>query len=442
MVVKMINMERFLKESGLAIDAGAMKLYADDFDKEMIRGLHGEDSSLMMLPTFIPYEGSADGGSGAAIVIDAGGTNLRIALVQLGGAAPEIKYFEKYPIPGFKTSVTAEEFFGKLAEYIEPIAAESDKIGFCFSNPAEILPNRDARIIKFTKEVKVAGASGVIIGDALRSALKGRGLPHSKHIVVLNDTVATQLGAMADVSERGKYSGYIGMILGTGLNASYTEKNGNIHKAPLIHGTPGATLINIEAGGYRGFPRGEVDAKFIEATIDPGIHWLEKMTAGAYQCSLLLKWIRFADDHGCFSRGFSERLAALAAIPVGEADRFYFRDEGPTPGGDALSKLCAEPADAQKLGLLIQAFFERISFMIASMLTGIMFRMNENAPAPQLPVCISVEGSTFYNARLLRPALEAYMREHTEKQFGLHYHFVKIEHATILGSALAGLAGN
>ncbi|MDR1136610.1 MAG: hypothetical protein LBL49_10650 [Clostridiales Family XIII bacterium] len=462
-------MENFIKESGLAPDPSIMKTYADDFDNEMIKGLRGEDSSLMMLPTFISYEGASGSGdvaasaiggsgdaaagaigasgdvpatSGNAIVVDAGGTNLRIALVTLGGAAPEIKYFEKYPIPGFKVSVTAEEFFGKLAEYIEPIAAESDKIGFCFSNPAEILPSRDARIIKFTKEVKVSGSGGVIIGDALRDALKARGLPHRKHIVVLNDTVATQLGAMADVSERGKYGGYIGMILGTGLNASYAEKNENIKKNKLLCDLPGATLVNIEAGGYRGFPRGKVDAQFIEATIDPGIHWLEKMTAGAYQCGMLLEWIRFAGANGHFSRTFSDRLAELRLIPVGEADRFYFRDEDRSAGGDVLSKLCADAADAEKLRLLIKAFFERISFMIATMLTGIMFRMNESAKDSLRPICISVEGSTFYNARLLRPSLENYMREYTCNQFGLHYHFVKIEDATILGSALAGLAGN
>ena len=177
-----------------------------------------------------------------------------MALVSLGEGPPEIRYYEKYPIPGFKAAVSAEGFFDAVAGYLAPVAAKSGKIGFCFSNPAEILPNRDARILKFTKEVKVTGVGGTILGDALRDALRNRGLPSDKSVVVLNDTVATQLGAMADAAERGKYGNFIGLILGTGINASYAERNENILKNPDIAAAPGFTLINIEAGGYRGFP--------------------------------------------------------------------------------------------------------------------------------------------------------------------------------------------
>jgi hypothetical protein len=57
-------------------------------------------------------------------------------------------------------------------------------------------------------------------------------------------------------------------------------------------------------------------------------------------------------------------------------------------------------------------------------------------------VCVSAEGSTFYNAKMLRPKLFRCMEATTGGKLGLHYRFVRIEHATILGSAMAGLSGN
>ncbi|GHU51179.1 hexokinase [Clostridia bacterium] len=432
---------------GLVATDGKMMNYIEDFEEEMLRGLEGKDSSLLMLPTYISQEqlrfhesdAKADnitGKSGQAAVIDAGGTNLRIALVELGKGSPNIKYYEKYPIPGFREKVSKEEFFSRLSAYLEPIIGESDKIGFCFSNPAEVLPNRDAKIITFTKEVVVTGSEGALLGESLKAALRERGLPWEKNVVVLNDTVATQLSAMADSKRRGRYSGYIGLILGTGINASYSERNEFIKKSEYLRTKPGTTIINTEAGGYGGFPQNEVDSRFIAATCDPDYHKFEKMASGAYQYNLLLEWIRYAVAEKQFSEGFSMALNSLESIPIGDADRFYF-----SPGQDALSGLCKNDSDREGLKQLIEAFFDRVGFMTAAVLTGMIKRMGDGGKNPERPVCISAEGTTFYNARLLRPGLERYMEKYTRGELGYHYDFVRIEDATILGSAVAGLAG-
>jgi hexokinase len=425
---------------GLAADAGRAREYIADFDAEMQKGLRGEGGSLRMLPTYLdPGAIAARAVAGRVIVIDAGGTNLRVALTELAAdGAPDILYYEKCPIPGFNREISAREFFDRVAAKLEPVIAKSDRIGFCFSNPAEILPNRDARVISFTKEVKVSGAGGLIVGDALREALKSRGLPSEKSVVVLNDTVATQLGAMADAGERERYGGCVGLIFGTGVNACYTERNENILKDGALCGKPGATIINTEAGGYGGFPTAEADRLFMAATADPARQQFEKMSSGAYQCGNLLEWIRFAAAKGFFSEGFAVRAKALGQIPVGEADSFCV---SPQEGG-ALTSLCMNVTDAARLRQLIEAFFDRIAFMLAVMLTAILARAGEAAKDAERPVCISAEGSTFYSERLLRERLDRYMESCARAQLGLRHRFVRVECATIRGAAVAALAGN
>jgi hexokinase len=422
---------------GLAADATEMREYVANFDAEMQRGLCGADSSLRMLPTYLdPLAIAETAPLGRVVAIDAGGTNLRVALVDVGrDGAKDILYRESHPIPGLKQELSAREFFDRIAACLEPVIAESDRIGFCFSYPTVSLPNGDARILTFTKEIHVRDAGGLLIGDALREALKDRGLPSDKRVAVLNDAAAAQLGAARDAGARERHGVHVGLIFGAGVNACYAERNENIRKDEVLREKPGATIINTEAGGYNGFPEAEADRRSIGATVDPERHRFEKMSSGAYQCDNLLEWIRLAAHRGLFSEGFSMRLKGLKQIPVGEADGFY---AAPREGG-ALAGLCTNVADAAKLRLLIEAFFDRIAFMLAVMLTAISARARNTARDADVPVRISAEGASFYGETLLREKLERHM-ESARAQFGLSHRFVRVEHATIRGAAIAAFA--
>ncbi|MDR2770463.1 MAG: hypothetical protein LBB57_00335 [Clostridiales Family XIII bacterium] len=431
-------MKDFIIELGLASNADKLREYVANFDAEMRRGLCGEGGSLRMLPAYLDPGAIADAApAGRVIAIDAGGTNLRVALADFDeSGAFDILHCETYPIPGLRQEVSARAFFERIADCLAPIAAKSDRIGFCFSNPAVILPNGDARILGFTKEVRVDGAGGLVIGDALRGALKSAGLPFEKSVVTLNDTAAAQLGAMADASAQEKQGAFVGFVFGTGVNACYAESNENIRKEEALRERPGATIINTEAGGYDGFPEAEADRRFIDATADPEMQRFEKMSSGVYQRDNLLEWIRFAASKGVFSEGFAVRVRGLKQIPVGEADSFC---ASPREGG-VLAGLCLNAADAVKLRRLIEAFFDRIAFMLSVMLTAVSLRARDAARDATLPVCISAEGTAFHSEKLLRESLDRYMERGARAQFGLAYRFTRIEHATIRGAALAALA--
>jgi len=425
-------LKEFIRQNGMLIDYAYFEENLDMFVKEMEKGLAGENSSLKMIPTYISTDDIPEKRD-SVIVIDAGGTNLRIALVSFDNNTPSISYFMKYSMLGIKEPVTKNDFFSTLAEYLAPIADKSKKIGFCFSFPAETLPNRDGRAIQLSKEVKIDGIVNSLIGEPVKKALNEKGFD-IRNIVIINDTVASLLGAKAVYGGR-VFDSYIGFILGTGTNSCYIENNFNIIKSDHLKSKPGNCIINIESGGYAKVPQTPVDESFDNLTEKPGEQLFEKMISGAYQGGLLLEFIRAAAANGCFSKSFEERLKTVSSLEAKEIDDFCYY-----PYGD--NKLASLSKDNEKdlvsLYELIDAFFERAAVLSVVNLAAIM-KKTGTGKNPCRPVCISAEGSTFYKCKLLNEKINYYMIEFVRKRLGIYSEFVKAENSTLYGTALAGL---
>ena len=427
-------MKDFCLRHGLLLDMDATMGGIETFRDEIRRGLEGnEASSLKALPSYIDPSRGVDS-SENVIVMDAGGTNLRVALVSFTEGRPETVYFENHPMPGITGAHSPDEFFGELASRLAPLAGKAAKIGICFSFPAEILPNRDARIINITKEIRVPGAEGMLVWERIRDALKRQGLEHDKKAAVLNDTTAALLGATACAGGR-LFDGYIGLILGTGTNTCYVERNENVKKAPQLASIPGKTIINLESGGYSRAPRTDVDIQFDAKTDIPGSQMFEKMISGAYQGRLFHEFLKTAAQEGCFSREFSQALDGVSVITgkdIGEFCDFPY-------GDGVLAALAGEnEKDRESMYTLIDAFFDRIARLITINLTAVLSQMDAGKK-PYLPVCISAEGTTFYKTKLFRPKLDYYMDLCARRNMGLHYEFVRTENCVLFGTAAAGL---
>jgi hexokinase len=430
-----MTMQEFIKTHNLSLTVEQMEKGTYDFIAEMDCGLAGE-GSLKMLPAYIDPSIQPDY-SQKVIVIDAGGTNLRIALVSLADLSnPQIEYFENYPMLGTKGALTPDEFFGQLADKLAPIADKAKKIGFCFSFPASILPNRDAKIIQFTKEVKVPGAEGMMLGESLLAAMKAKGLPHDMTVAVINDTVAALLGGMVGTGGR-VFDNFAGLILGTGTNTCYVESNSRVKKDAALAASSGKTLVNLESGGYGIAPRSDLDAAF-DSTLDvPGEQMFEKMISGAYQGSLTLVYLKAAAKEGCFSPALAAELEAMATLSGKDIDTFV-----DFPYGDNLiAKLVGgNEADREAAYTLIDAFYDRVAMLITMNIAALLIRM-DSGKSPWKPVCVSAEGTTFYKAKLFRPKLDYYMNVFVRQKLGLNYEFVKVDNSTIFGTATAGLLG-
>ena len=221
----MKDCKRFLAEHKIRSNDIDIQQIVDLFTSDMSKGLQGKGSTLRMIPTYIEAENQFLTGV-PVVAVDAGGTNFRAALVKFNVQGKlEISNLMNAKMPGLEGEISKTEFFETIADYVRPIAELSDRIGFCFSYPTEILPDKDGKLLQFCKEVQAPEVVGELIGKNLLEYL---GMAE-KQIVLLNDTVATLLAGKSASFGR-EYDSFIGYILGTGTNTCFIESNRNILK--------------------------------------------------------------------------------------------------------------------------------------------------------------------------------------------------------------------
>ncbi|MDI3480558.1 MAG: hexokinase [Tepidanaerobacteraceae bacterium] len=431
---KRSGVKNFLKSYGMDYETIDMEQSCRTFMEEMERGLEGQNSSLKMLPTYITMDGEIPLEE-PVIVMDAGGTNFRMAVIRFNkDKKPVMEDYRLYPMPGTRGEIPKEQFFTTIAGYIEPLLNKSRKIGFCFSYPAEMLPNKDGRLLQLSKEVRVRDLIGEVIGENLLKTAKIMGCNiGDKKIVLLNDTVATLLGGRAAYPDR-VFESYIGFILGTGTNTCYTEKNCNIKKAPDLLCRDGCTIVNIESGGYDKIPQGLIDKEFDNETANPGAYKFEKMVAGKYLGGLLLKVIKKAAEDGLFSSEFTRRINSAVNIDTKHINEFLYYPYSE----NVLSKCCSEEEDYLTLFYIIDAVMERAAKLAAINLSSIILKTGKGKN-PCKPVCITAEGTTFYKFKMFKSKLEYYIKIFLNDNKQAYCEFVKAENATLVGAAIAAL---
>ncbi len=429
------RVKAFLGKQGMYHGDIRIQETCDIFLSEMDKGLAGRKSSLAMLPTYIETQRELPRNR-PVIVMDAGGTNFRVATVTFRDSGEsEIADFKVYPMPGITAEVGKDEFFGTMAGYVKDSADKSPNVGFCFSYPIEMFPSKDGRALYFSKEIKAPEAAGQMIGESLGQALGRLGVSQEKHFVLLNDTVATLLAGRAELSGR-RYESYIGFILGTGTNTSYVESNENIRKARDLDPEK-SQIVNVESGGFGKAPRGRTDKKFDAASVSPGINTFEKMISGAYIGPLCLVTARAGAKEGLFSKTAAERLNGVQAATTKDISNFLSRPEG---GNNLLSSalIDAPEEDVVTLYHLADALVERAAKLTAINLSSVALKSGKGHN-PCRPICIVAEGTTFYRLKSLRQKVEYYLKQYLVEKKRVHYEIVNVENATLIGAAIAGL---
>lgn len=421
----------FIRKHGLDIAAIDVEKILADFMSEMDAGLAGPDSSLAMIPSYVSIGSSVPVGK-PVIVLDAGGTNLRVCLVSFDSTGkPEISHFNKYSMPGIAAPVTSDEFFGLLAKYIEPLIPLADDIGFCFSYAAEISPDCDGRLIRWSKEVKAPEVEGKWLGAELKKFIGPMGFKGK--ITVINDTVGTLLaGVSASVAR--KYDGFVGFILGTGTNIAAVADNKAISK---LSGLPdGAMIVNAESAAFDKMPRTDIDLRYDATTVDPDHAPFEKMISGGYLGPLGLAALQVAADEGLFSAKTAEAIKSWKTLENKDLDIFIenpFAEVGPFAGlamtdNDRIAAQAVAGAVYQRA-----AVYSAINMAAAILLSG-------GGKNPLAPVCVNVDGSTFYKTRCVefRSRIEAGLRAILEPR-GIYYRLIYISDSPVIGTAVAGL---
>ncbi len=426
-----MDIHAWLKERMVTAAAYDADRLLSGFLDEMQKGLDGEASSLAMIPAYVDTEGEVPVNKPVA-VIDAGGTNLRICTVQFndqGGV--ELAGFSKQPMPGRDHEVTAAEFYTVLADALEPMKDRFDHIGFCFSYPAAITPQFDGRLLHWTKEIKIPELVGTHVGEGLIRTLEARGIP-GKKVVLLNDTVACLLAGLAE-GQAFNASSYVGFILGTGTNTAYVESNTNIGKLDGYLGE-GSQVINVESGGFAAFRRGPSDIELDEASQNPGGHVFEKSISGVYMGSITLALLQELASDGVFSDAGGAALSIMKDLSTIHIDNLA-ADNGRDI--DVLGSAVFTDADREIMKTVFSAVVDRAALFTAVNILAAVVKSGAGQD-PARPVCINIDGSTYYKTYGLADQVQRYLEEMLRVR-GLHIRCIHVEDAPVVGAAIAGL---
>jgi hexokinase len=415
---------------------------------DMERGLKGQSSSLPMIPSYIsPVAGVPP--DKTVLALDAGGTNLRAALVHFDGQGKAVaEGTVRAPMPGSRGRLGADSFFDEIAELVLPLLEKNPGVagmGFTFSYAMKITPEAEGILMSFSKEIDAPEVPGKSIGKGLRDALERRGFTYSGSIVLLNDTVATLLSGLVTIPADGEetpsknaygFSGgpVIGCILGTGFNTAYPESS-----IPKIGFESKASpqIVVCETGTFALRYRGPLDREYDNTTKTPGAYMLEKATSGAYLGPLTLHILKQAVKDGllCFRK--SEELLAMPHLETRDLNEFT---HAPLAAQGPLGGLFApdEGGALAAVQYLASIVTERGALFSAAVLAAVVERIKPGRE-PYAPVRIAVEGTTYLLYKGMRRALESWLHVMLVKGKPCPYVISPVGQASLFGAAVAAL---
>ncbi len=252
------------------------------FHLEMGSGLAGTKSSHKMIPSFVgPPRGKE---KGRYLVLDLGGTNIRVLAVELDGKGnTTLSAGSRFVIPQEMMCGTGDELFDYITDCIQVFYGQhcvgrqrTYDLAFTFSFPVEQRSLVSGKLIGWTKKFTAYGVVGKDVVVLLSEALQRKEMGFINVVALANDTVGTLVAkCYSDPSCD------MGVILGTGTNACYREKAARILKSPGL-APLGEMIINIEWGDFSQLKMNIYDQDLNRASHNVDKQQLEKMVSGMY----------------------------------------------------------------------------------------------------------------------------------------------------------------
>ncbi|HOO76703.1 MAG TPA: hypothetical protein PLI51_01955 [bacterium] len=357
-------------------------------------GLAAPDRELKSLPTYLSPP--VPGDRRPALALDLGGTNLRAAVVEVGGPGPAAVAAGPVEARIPETWSSPEDFFDWQARVVLSLSPPARiPVGYCFSYPTAVTPERDAVLIRWTKHLRVPGVEGRAVGKLLEEGLRRRGFDPGA-VTVLNDTVAALMGGYVGFSGSG--GTFIGLVIGTGTNLAAIYPTRLLKRRPLLRSFRGEKIaVNLEAGNFHPPHLSSWDELLDRASPDPGTQRLEKAVAGAFLPRLF-------------------PLVLGEGAPVAEMAEISRRaEEDPsTPEGTA--------------GRLL---LERAGDLMAAVVAGTV----DSLEKPETAACV-LEGSTVNRNPLYRRRLQSRLETLLDPCPAL----LSLDHSNLIGAAASALA--
>ena len=399
-----MGIQEFIGKHRLSPDTIHAPSCLEQLLREMELGLAGK-GKLPMIPSYLSMDIQPALGE-ACCVMDAGGTNLRIArAVFTPDGKCKLEDMQKTAMPGTKEELSVEAFYSALADYAKSTGA-AERIGLCFSYNVILNRHLDGILDSWCKEVKVPDAPGKPVGASLKRAIG----EDCKHIRVLNDSVAALLGAHTCDPQV-----TLGLILGTGINICYCEQRGKIPKLPADVRSD-SMIISTEIGEFDGFPMSTFEEAVIQASDEPDMAHAEKQCAGAYLGEVIrLAWQEAART-GLIAEDF------LRPVTLPEISSYLGKTNAAFPD---------DPGAREIAAVII-----RRAAKIAAILTAgvILKRCGDKKHCTMV-----IEGSQYWKLTGFAEGFDGELGE-ILAPYGIRVSMVNVENSCLLGAALAAYA--
>ena len=415
---------------GLCLSLEQLEQLRDQLTHEIANGLAQPQQMIKALPAFVCLP--KDKPAGEIMVLDVGGTNVRVAKIELRAASARFTRAEQVDKKLMGESqivdaISADNFFQRQADLIRAVSDEPEfDLGYCFSFPSTNTPDNDARLVNWTKGINVDEVIGQSLRAKIRQAIANNGQTAHK-IPVLNDTVTTLLAGawMADCDQ------YIGLIAGTGLNAAAYYRVDQIGKLSALEKQNWREdefmAVNLEVGNFAPNFLTEYDDALDARRLDdnPGKQRIEKAMSGRYIAPI-------------FGQIVGRKRCLTLPAP------FAFDPDDIHAHAGQVAALRDYPDEA--IAQVAQAVINRSADFVAVILAGIMMGQNahhasESAPAPQSHTTgILVEGSLFWRTDGYRERVAAQLKlltpAHMQFQFlsnklGVSTNYIGLGYATL-----------
>ncbi|MDR1865728.1 MAG: hexokinase [Bacteroidales bacterium] len=395
------------------LDTQKLKEIALSLQSKVETGLSKENAEIQCIPTFISPK--TTGITGKAVVLDLGGTNYRVAKVDFSGKTPVIHPENGWKIdlsvmktPGF----TQNDLFREQADTINEIKLEGAMpIGYCFSYPAESLPNGDAKLLRWTKGVNIGEMVGKPVGQPFVDYLNGQNTGKFTGIKVINDTVAS---LFAGLTESG-YDAYIGLIVGTGTNMATFIRADKIKKLDPAMKLSGLIPVNLESGNFHPPHLTGADDIVDKNSDKQGAQRFEKAVSGMYLGEILKA--AFPSDE--FEEKFdAQKLTTILSYP------------------DIYKEAYVETA---------RNIYERSAQLVAASLAGLIEVLISHDSSVK-KIRLTAEGSLFWSknkkgksyVELVIGELNLLLEELGHK--GVQVDITQMDNANLIGTAIAALS--
>jgi hexokinase len=150
--------------------------------------------------------------------------------------------------------------------------------------------------------------------------------------------------------------------------------------------------------------------------------------------SLVLELIRALASKGIFSDSGGAALSIMKELSTIHIDNLTAANGRDI---DLLGSEVFSDSDREIMKTIFRAVVDRAALLTAVNLAAAVVKGGGGKSADQ-PVCINIDGSTYYKTFQLADKVQGYLKELLDPR-GLHIRCIQVDDAPVVGAAIAGL---